>query len=101
MDITNVILNEMGNIKQKRKLSLTLTVNKIHYHLQVDPTDCVVDLLRDRLLLFGKKRTSESAMCEHFSVLIDGKIAEPSKLLANQVNGKSLVILEGLPASIR
>ena len=101
MDITNGMLDEIGNFKYKRKMSLTLTINKIHYHLLVNPTDRVVDLLRDRLLLFGKKGADDSVLCEHFKVLVDGKITEPSMLLAYQVNGKSLVITEGLPASFR
>ena len=101
MDKANNILEELPYFKQKRKMPLMLTVNSIHYRLIVNPTDRVMDLLRDRLLLFGKKGAGDGVLCEHFKVLVDGKITEPSMLLAYQVNGKSLVIIEGLPASIR
>lgn len=92
MDIANEILEQPTSLKSKRKISLTMTVNSIQYRLLVNPDDRVIDLLRDRLLLFGEKDSYESNHYENHMILLDGKVTNPSSLMAYQVNGKSIII---------
>ncbi len=92
MDIANEILEQPTSLKSKRKIPLTMTVNSIQYRLLVNPDDRVIDLLRDRLLLFGEKDSYESNRYENHMILLDGKVTNPSSLMAYQVNGKSIII---------
>ena len=100
MDKANNILEELPYFKQKRKMPLMLTVNSIHYRLIVNPTDRVMDLLRDRLLLFGDNVSCGIDRYENHAILLDGKMTHPSMLMAYQVNGKSITIIEGSSRSI-
>ena len=93
MDIANEILEQPTSLKSKRKIPLTMTVNSIQYRLLVNPAERVIDLLRDRLLLFGEKDSYEcNGYEENHMILVDGKVTNPSSLMASQVNGKSIII---------
>ena len=81
---------------QKRKITLSITVNGIRYHLLVNPMEKVMNLLRERLLLFGTLEPCGSGQCQACTVLIEGEMLKSCLLLAHQVNGKSITTIENV-----
>ncbi|WP_049670905.1 (2Fe-2S)-binding protein [Bacillus sp. FJAT-27916] len=81
---------------QKRKITLSITVNGIRYHLLVNPMEKVMNLLRERLLLFGTLEPCGRGQCQACTVLIEGEMLKSCLLLAHQVNGKSITTIKNV-----
>lgn len=96
MDLTNENIEVMPFFKQKRKMPFTMTVNGIHYRLLVHPTEKVIDLLCDRLLLLMRIDPFGVDRDENYTILIEGELINTSMLMAHEVNGKSLTIIKGM-----
>ncbi len=96
MDVTKGSAENTVVYNQKRKMSLTIKVNGIQYHMLVNPTDKVIDLLRDRILLFGTKESCGVGRCGACTILLEGQTVNSCLLMAYQVNGKSMTTIEGV-----
>lgn len=75
---------------------LTLNVNGIEHHAEVDPRITLVDFLRDRLGLNGTHTGCEQGVCGACTVLVDGKSVLACLMLAVQANGTQVSTVEGL-----
>ena len=81
---------------QRRKITISITVNGIRYHLLVNPMEKVMNLLRERLLLFGTLEPCGNGQCQACTVLIEGEMLKSCLLLAHQVNGKSITTIKNV-----
>lgn len=75
---------------------ITLNVNSQSFHLKVEPSDLLVDVLRDELELTGTKVGCGTGDCGACTVLIDGKPVNSCLVLAVTAEGKEILTVEGL-----
>ena len=78
------------------KSELSLTINGKPYELAIKPKMLLVELLRNELGLTGTKIGCSSGSCGACTVIVDGKAVHSCSILALQVNGKSVLTIEGL-----
>jgi len=78
------------------EIELHFTVNERAVRLKIDPGMRLLDLLRDRLRLTGTKEGCGKGECGACTVLMDGKPVDSCLVLACQVEGASIVTIEGL-----
>jgi putative selenate reductase molybdopterin-binding subunit len=78
-------------------MNLQLTINSEVKTFEVSPKDRLLDVLR-RNGYFGVKHGCDDGSCGACAVLIDGKPINSCTLLAAQVQGKSIMTIEGLGA---
>ncbi len=76
-----------------RKISLTVN-GKLH-HLRVEPRRLLVHILRMDLGLTGTHVGCETGQCGACVVLLNGETVKACNLLAVQVDGSSIVTIEG------
>jgi len=96
MDVKNGELQNLLYVNDQQTMTLYITVNRVQYELQVHPTDKLVDLLRNELLLTGTKVSCGIGRCGACSVLVDGELTNACLLMAFQVNGKKITTIEGV-----
>jgi xanthine dehydrogenase YagT iron-sulfur-binding subunit len=77
-------------------MNITLRVNGIERHLQMDPRVSLLDLLREHLRLTGSKKGCGLGQCGACTVLMDGKRVKSCLLLAALVDGHEITTIEGL-----
>jgi carbon-monoxide dehydrogenase small subunit len=77
-------------------LDIALTVNGRPHRLSVAPNRVLADLLREDLLLTGCKIGCDQAVCGACTVLVDGTPATACTTFAFELDGKSVVTIEGL-----
>jgi aerobic carbon-monoxide dehydrogenase small subunit len=77
---------------------ISLTVNGKLHHLQVEPRRLLVHCLRQDLGLTGTHIGCETAQCGACTVLLNGQAVKACNLLAIQVDGGTIVTIEGLAA---
>jgi aerobic carbon-monoxide dehydrogenase small subunit len=63
---------------------------------EVNCSDLLIDLIRDRLGLTGTKRSCDMEICGACTVLIDGKPVSSCSVFAFEIDGKDLLTIEGL-----
>ncbi len=78
----------------KRKLSFLL--NRRQVHVEVEPQEILLDVLRDRLGIKTPKCGCDRGDCGSCSVLIDGKTVRSCMVLAMEVAGLAVTTIEGL-----
>jgi aerobic carbon-monoxide dehydrogenase small subunit len=76
--------------------SIQFEVNGQAEALSIESRRLLCDALRDDLLLTGTKRGCETGVCGACSVLVDGRLMKSCLMLAVQVDGKSILTVEGL-----
>jgi aerobic-type carbon monoxide dehydrogenase small subunit (CoxS/CutS family) len=74
----------------------TLNVNGTDYGLQVNDSDTLIWVLREKLGLFGTKMGCDAGQCGSCTVLVDGVPMFACVLLANELVGKKIQTVEGL-----
>jgi len=72
------------------------TVNGTPQHLTVEPRRLAVDVLRDQLGLTGTHAGCEHGVCGACTVLLDGDPVRSCLLFAPQLDGRSVLTVEGL-----
>ncbi len=78
------------------KTVITLYINGDEHDVMVQPTDFLVDVIRDRVGLTGTKKGCGIGDCGACTVLLDGKPILSCLTLATACQGKSITTIEGL-----
>jgi xanthine dehydrogenase YagT iron-sulfur-binding subunit len=74
-------------------------VNQNTHEVDVDVRTSLLDLLRDRLQLFGTKKGCDQGACGACTVLVDGERINSCLALAVQYQGQSITTIEGVGSS--
>jgi carbon-monoxide dehydrogenase small subunit len=93
-DATARAFIEGGNVS----VSLAMTVNGKPVTADVDTRTLLVDFLRNQLSLTGTHVGCDTAQCGACTVHVDGQAVKSCNVLALQVQGASIVTIEGLIA---
>ena len=83
-------------IKTEKTCQISINVNDLPYEISVRPEETLREVLHDRLDLTSVKSGCDSGVCGACTVILDGKAVKSCMLLAVEVNGKSVLTLEGL-----
>jgi carbon-monoxide dehydrogenase small subunit len=75
---------------------VTINVNGTEHPLEVDASDRLIDVLRDRLSLKSVKEGCSTGDCGICAVLVDGRLVNSCLMLAAQCDGRRVTTLEGL-----
>jgi aerobic-type carbon monoxide dehydrogenase small subunit (CoxS/CutS family) len=81
------------------KKSVELYINDTVYVVEVSPLETLLEVLREKLGLFGTKYGCGSGDCGACTVLVDGKAFNSCLLLAIRMPGKQITTIEGLAKS--
>jgi len=73
-------------------------VNGDQVDLDFDPRTSLLDMLRERLHLFGSKKGCNQGACGACTVLVDGERINSCLALAVQYQGREITTIEGLGA---
>jgi carbon-monoxide dehydrogenase small subunit len=76
--------------------TITLTVNGVVERLDVPSNMTLLQMLREKLALTGTKNGCEAGECGACTVLLDGEPVNSCMVLAVEVDGRSVVTVEGL-----
>jgi xanthine dehydrogenase YagT iron-sulfur-binding subunit len=71
-------------------------INGNEYELEFDPRTSLLDLLRERLHLFGAKKGCDQGACGACTVLADGTRINSCLALAVQYQGRKITTIEGV-----
>jgi len=74
---------------------VTLNVNGTGHSIYVDPTDRLIDVLRERLECKSVKEGCGTGDCGICAVIEDGKLVNSCLVLAAQCDGRRILTLEG------
>lgn len=78
------------------KQEISLIVNGKSYQVSVEPSETLLDVLRDKLGLTGTKKGCDTGNCGACTVLIDGKSVPSCLVLAVSARGREITTIEGL-----
>jgi carbon-monoxide dehydrogenase small subunit len=76
--------------------SLTMTLNGQEVTLEIEPSDLLAYVLRDRLGLTGTKIGCDEGECGSCTVILDGQAVDSCLLPAMKADGCEVVTVEGL-----
>lgn len=77
-------------------IEIKLVVNEKPYTLNVEPSERLIDALRNRLGLLGTKEGCGEGECGACTVIMDGKTVNSCLVLAAQANGSVITSIEGV-----
>jgi carbon-monoxide dehydrogenase small subunit len=78
------------------KKDIKLIVNSHLYEVVVGPTESLLDVIRDKLGLFGAKKGCNVGECGSCTVIMDGMPVRSCLILAIRADGKNIITIEGL-----
>jgi len=78
---------------------ISLTINEKQYVLEVQSSETLLQVLRERLNLTGAKKICDRGECGGCTVLLDGKPVYSCLYLAIRADGKKIITVEGLAAN--
>ena len=81
------------------KKQITLTLNNETRSVDVEPSDILLDVLRETLGVKSPKIGCERGDCGACTVLLDGKTVRTCLILAIETDGHQITTLEGLSQS--
>jgi aerobic-type carbon monoxide dehydrogenase small subunit (CoxS/CutS family) len=76
--------------------NVVLSVNHQKYNLNIDPSESLNHVIRERLGLIGTKRGCETGGCGSCTVIVDGKAVYSCMMYAMQAVGQQVITIEGL-----
>ena len=79
--------------------SITVTVNGVQRHAEVEPRTLLVEFLREHLSLTGTHVGCDSSQCGACTVHVDGISVKSCTLLAVQADGAEVTTIEGMAAN--
>lgn len=74
-------------------------VNGKRHELEIEPSQSLLDLLRDELRLTGTHMGCMTGHCGACTVMIDGAVVKSCITLAASVSGRKITTIEGLEAA--
>jgi aerobic carbon-monoxide dehydrogenase small subunit len=77
-------------------VDVKLTINGALVQRSVDPSQSLVQLLRDGMSMTGTHIGCDTAQCGACTVLMDGKAVKACNVLVAQANGSTITTIEGL-----
>src|SRR2546423_2688445 len=81
------------------KQAISINVNGVDHHDEVEPRLLLVHYLRDVLALTGTHVGCETSICGACTVLLDGQAVKSCTMFAVQADGSNLTTIEGLAAN--
>jgi carbon-monoxide dehydrogenase small subunit len=78
------------------KQAISINVNGVDHHDEVEPRLLLVHYLRDLLALTGTHIGCETSICGACTVLVDGQAVKSCTMFAVQANGDNITTIEGL-----
>jgi carbon-monoxide dehydrogenase small subunit len=75
---------------------ISFSINGMSTHLEIDTRTRLVDVIRDHLHLTGTHVGCGTGNCGACTVMLDGRTAKSCCTLAVEVNGSSVVTIEGV-----
>lgn len=78
------------------KIRITPVVNGQPRDVEIEPSELLVDFLRNRLGLTGTKRSCDVEVCGACTVLVDGLPASACSTLAADADGRDVLTIEGV-----
>jgi carbon-monoxide dehydrogenase small subunit len=75
---------------------ISVTVNGVNHHVQVEPRTLLVYFLRDQLKLTGTHVGCDTSQCGACTVRLNGRAVKSCTILAVQANGAEVTTIEGL-----
>lgn len=85
--------------KSPASVSIQFELNGEPRKAEVDPSVLLVDFIRNELGLTGTKKSCQVGVCGACTVLLDGRPVSSCTTPAFEVNGRSLMTIEGLSTS--
>jgi carbon-monoxide dehydrogenase small subunit len=79
-----------------KTVPVTLNVNGVEHHLDVEPRLLLVHALRDHLGLTGTHVGCDTSNCGACTIHMDGKSVKSCTVLAVQADGAALTTIEGM-----
>ena len=79
-----------------RTVPVSLNVNGVEHHLEVEPRLLLVHALRDHLGLTGTHVGCDTSNCGACTVHLDGRAVKSCTVLAVQADGAEVITIEGL-----
>ena len=77
-------------------MTVTFAVNEVERVIEADPSETLLEVLRERLGLLGAKRGCNQGVCGACTVLIDGRPMRGCLSLAMNCAGRAITTIEGL-----
>lgn len=74
----------------------TITLNGKQRTVEAEPSDKLLDVLRDKLNLTGAKRGCDNLSCAACTVVVNGKAEKTCMLPMKKLQGAEIVTVEGL-----
>ena len=78
---------------------MTFNINGREYQAELDPSMRFIDVLRDEFHLTGTKEGCSEGECGACTILLNGEAVTSCLLLAGQVEGQTVVTIEGIVES--
>jgi len=85
-----------GGIQRMGKIEVTLYVNSKKEILQVEPTERLLDTLRNQLKLTSVKEGCDVGECGACTIILNGEAVHSCLVLTAQVDGYEILTTEGL-----
>jgi aerobic carbon-monoxide dehydrogenase small subunit len=81
------------------KRDYQLTINGATHHVTTEPSQTLLDTLREQLGLTGSKKGCDEGECASCAVLLDGLPVNSCLVLIGDAAGKSILTIEGIAGS--
>jgi len=78
------------------KQAISINVNGVDHHDEVEPRLLLVHYLRDVLSLTGTHVGCETSICGACTILVDGQAVKSCTMFAVQADGANITTIEGL-----
>jgi carbon-monoxide dehydrogenase small subunit len=86
---------EAGRTRESM-MEIEVTVNGRRHRLRIEPSELLIDTLRDGLGLTGTKRSCDVQVCGACTVLVNGAQVSACTYLTYEARGKEVLTIEGL-----